>query len=751
MRRFTLLLVLMTAVTAVLALFTLFTPTAQADEVGGIIDTDTTWTLAGSPYVMTDTVTIIPGVTLTIEAGVEVRAGLNTAVEVHGTLLALGTANQLITFTSVSGAADWLGIFFATGGGFLHETIVEYGSFNIGVGHLLDPDVQVIIEDSVTQNSVGYGLAVDIGVLPQVILSNLTFSNNSLDRVRIYPFPNESFPEDTILTSQPGLEGYELHSSFNGSIIPEGITLTMEAGSSLMMPDDSYLSVDGHLDAQGTITQPITLTSANNPQPNAWDGIYVHDTGTINLEHSIVEYGVQGIDVLGSSDRAIYIKDSTVRQNGYGMYLEIVGLHRLQMDHVTFEDNVFNRIRLTWLGGGQELADNVTLTSQPGLEGYELENTSIDIPAGITLTLDAGVTIMSEDNISIYGHLQANGTISEPVTFTSADDPTPGAWGVMIAFESGSLQLVNSIIEYAIIGANSNADNLSEIQDTVFRQNEYPILTSPHNLHLLQLDNVSFENNVRDRVFIDTSYNNTIISDVFLKPQPGLEGYQVDGDSNLVIQSGATLTMAAGSTLMMNPAANPFRELLVHGRLQADGTAVAPVTFTSSEDNAPGQWQGIIVDGGEVSLAHAEVRYAATNLTVNSPTSTVTITSSRLISASVDSIVVNDGLLNAACSIIAGSGQNGVFVAASGTPSVTITTSEIRGNGVGISNSHSLPVDARFNFWGDPSGPGGIGPGSGDAVYGNVLYDPWLAELTCSPPIQPVPGWWVYLPIIQKP
>jgi hypothetical protein len=168
--------------------------------------------------------------------------------------------------------------------------------------------------------------------------------------------------------------------------------------------------------------------------------------------------------------------------------------------------------------------------------------------------------------------------------------------------------------------------------------------------------------------------------------------------------------------------------------LQANGTAVAPITFTSGENTAPAQWQGIVVDGGEVSLAHAEVRYATTNLTVNSPTSTVTITSSRFISASVNSIAVNDGTLHAACSVITGNGQHGVSVAASGSPSVTITTSEIGGNGVGITNSHHLPVDARFNFWGDPSGPGGVGPGNGNAVYGNVLYDPWLSEPTCTPP-----------------
>ena len=49
------------------------TPEARATDVGGPITSDTTWTLAGSPYVAISTVTIRNGATLTIEAGVEVR------------------------------------------------------------------------------------------------------------------------------------------------------------------------------------------------------------------------------------------------------------------------------------------------------------------------------------------------------------------------------------------------------------------------------------------------------------------------------------------------------------------------------------------------------------------------------------------------------------------------------------------------------------------------------------------------------
>jgi hypothetical protein len=38
------------------------------------------------------------------------------------------------------------------------------------------------------------------------------------------------------------------------------------------------------------------------------------------------------------------------------------------------------------------------------------------------------------------------------------------------------------------------------------------------------------------------------------------------------------------------------------------------------------------------------------------------------------------------------------------------------------------PVNATYNWWGDDSGPGTVGPGSGDRVSLNVLYDPWLPD-----------------------
>jgi parallel beta-helix repeat protein len=68
-------------------------------NVGGLITENTTWDLAGSPYVITGNLLVFPDITLTIEPGVTVKFNPRMAFQINGTLVARGTAAQKITFT----------------------------------------------------------------------------------------------------------------------------------------------------------------------------------------------------------------------------------------------------------------------------------------------------------------------------------------------------------------------------------------------------------------------------------------------------------------------------------------------------------------------------------------------------------------------------------------------------------------------------------------------------------------------------
>ena len=69
-------------------------------EVGGIISSNTVWTLANSPYIITSEVQIAHSITLTIDPGVRV-IGNNETIRVFGTLNADGTESSRIIFDTV--------------------------------------------------------------------------------------------------------------------------------------------------------------------------------------------------------------------------------------------------------------------------------------------------------------------------------------------------------------------------------------------------------------------------------------------------------------------------------------------------------------------------------------------------------------------------------------------------------------------------------------------------------------------------
>jgi len=103
------------------------------------------WTVAGSPYILTGDITVVFGVTLTIQPGVVVQMNpgdanfggfhtFRTEIRVDGTLVALGTPEEPIVFEgTVPGRNTWTGIRidFAGGVATLEHILVRDASFGI--------------------------------------------------------------------------------------------------------------------------------------------------------------------------------------------------------------------------------------------------------------------------------------------------------------------------------------------------------------------------------------------------------------------------------------------------------------------------------------------------------------------------------------------------------------------------------------------------------------------------------------------
>lgn len=103
-----------------------FYPVAATTVEDDILE-DTTWVAAKSPYLITECVEVYEGATLTIAPGVVTRFNDNSSLTIAGSLLAAGTANARILFTSNQpdpAAGQWSGL--ESVGGTTESFILEF-------------------------------------------------------------------------------------------------------------------------------------------------------------------------------------------------------------------------------------------------------------------------------------------------------------------------------------------------------------------------------------------------------------------------------------------------------------------------------------------------------------------------------------------------------------------------------------------------------------------------------------------------
>lgn len=75
--------------------------------------------------------------------------------------------------------------------------------------------------------------------------------------------------------------------------------------------------------------------------------------------------------------------------------------------------------------------------------------------------------------------------------------------------------------------------------------------------------------------------------------------------------------------------------------------------------------------------------------------------------------------------------NSGIYNARSNpdTNSIVAKNNSISGNlNYGIENSRTILIDAILNWWGNATGPGGVGNGSGNPASANVIFNPWYAD-----------------------
>ncbi|MCP4624607.1 MAG: right-handed parallel beta-helix repeat-containing protein, partial [bacterium] len=358
--------------------------TVVGTNVSGLITQNTTWSKAGSPYIVTGdltirhsslswgtsiaTLTINPGVEVRFEPGTGIYVGQNNrndAYDFYGALSAVGTADLPIIFTSNAAAAsrgDWKGIYFRNqtvdAGTTLEHCVVEYG------GHTNNANIYLAsaspgIKNSIIRYSSSNGIYTDDS--SSALISNNAFSNNSGPAINVHPNRVHRISGNTDPTN---VESYihvrggtlTLSSTWVRQGLPYLIsgditirhsslswgtsiaTLTINPGAEIRFEPGTGIYVGlnnrndaydyyGALSAVGTAELPIIFTSnAATASPGDWKGIYFSnqtDDGKTALEHCVVEYGGHSHNAnIYISGASPAIKNSTIRHSsGSGLFL----------------------------------------------------------------------------------------------------------------------------------------------------------------------------------------------------------------------------------------------------------------------------------------------------------------------------------------------------------------------------------------------------------------------------------------------
>ncbi len=568
----------------------------EGNTINGIIlpsgtySTDAHIPTSNAAYWLPNDLTISEAATLTIDAGVVIKMGFQYAdIRVGGRLVANGTGTAPVVFTSAKDDArsgdtnadgataprqqNWGGIYFANNttlpNSELHNVVVAYGG---------EDDTYYPGTDNPT-----FGYPILIHPYENPVFDNVQFVANRVNTQALIAGTRSSDVHLDIIGTPYWIP--------NDITIAEASTWTIDAGVVLKMGYGySDWTVRGRLVANGTPSQPVVFTSSTDddrggdsnqdgntaPGPQGWGGIYIAPESLLapsELHHVIVAYGGQ--------DDTDYGANPDNATCGYPIRLH--GYANPVFDDVRFESN---RIDGQGLVTGT-YSSNVHLD----LTGYPYWVASdITIGDASTWTIDAGVVLKMGYGYAdwrVQGRLVTNGTPARPVVFTSryddarggdtntdgATSPGPQNWGGIYFSENTTLprsELHNTIIAYAgqdDTDYGANPDNATC---------GYPILV--HGYADPWFEGVVFESNRIDTQGLVTGeYSRDVHLD--------LAGYPYYVASDLTIADGGTWTINPGVVLKF---AYSHADLIVNGRLLANGEPDALVVFTSSRDDARG-------------------------------------------------------------------------------------------------------------------------------------------------------------------
>ena len=270
-------------------------PAAKATYVEGTITQDTDWTLVDSPFIVSGNIIVNPGATLTIEPGVQVRFGDNFSMTVNGGIIADGTSDRIVQFTSNEANANagaWGTIQISgTQQSSITNCIVEYGQ----TGITLEGGSLNLQNDSVRYNS--NGTVVNGG---SIIIENDEISNNTIDGISIAGGIQVTVQNNVVSSNGNGID---LTGDLTGNINIAQNNISLNGQSGIVLEADAYQNV--------AIFQ--NSVSSNNY------GFHVETNASTYIIHNYISNNTEGIFYEAGNGHEAHFNN--IYDNSMGMHV----------------------------------------------------------------------------------------------------------------------------------------------------------------------------------------------------------------------------------------------------------------------------------------------------------------------------------------------------------------------------------------------------------------------------------------------
>jgi uncharacterized repeat protein (TIGR01451 family) len=431
----------------------------------GILSGNETWSASDNVHIVTCDVTIPSGVTLTIEAGAIIKFQQGVQINVNGKLIAQGTSNNPIYFTSYYD--DSIGD--DTDGSPTAGAVGDWGNIQFNSS---SDDTSTITHAVIRYSGQDYCCINNDGAIrldnASPILSYITFTDNYINGVQIQgnrDWQTDTWDNTTIIYV---IEGGDI-------TIPAANTLTINPGMKVKLTNATSINVDGKLSVPGTSDNPVYFSSYLD---DVLCGVGAFDEGICDSHNDGSSAGAVGdwgnIQFNSGSDDTSTITRAVIRYSGQDYCcINNDGAIRLDnaspiLSYITFTDNYINGVQIQGNRDWQtDTWDNTTVV-------YLIEEGDVTIPAANTLTIMPGMKIKmgTYNSINVDGKLTVSSASANPVYFSSYQDDTLcgiGAFDELICDSHNDGSSRGAVGDWGNIQFNSGSDDTSTITRAVIR------------------------------------------------------------------------------------------------------------------------------------------------------------------------------------------------------------------------------------------------------------------------------------------